>query len=365
MEIERLDPSDVSIQVAEALGLRYERVKLGPTPAIAASIHRAASFLSPTPPAVLRRTVADALTGLPGFPSEGRADIDAAVEALVALGDLIELPIDDAEGRRRQIFLGPPSYVSRSSDCILLGIRPEGAPILSDELLDRIEFRGYLRLIRRLNETEDLKALLAGEGLIELRSEHWLSAPRECSPEELLGQYIARLDAAGRTRGIDEMRVIDPLSDVTFYRDRWRALKPSDEGRFVARRPQAFGADLWCFAEVVDGDVERLIDLPIASTAARGSDEAWRLQAAIDQSSGSPQRLRIRRGLPDGAALDLFSPLPSWSQRRLEFVGAPTDRSSGALFSYLLPEAEVEEEARFLAEMLWLADDEPPSGDHA
>lgn len=365
MGIERLDPTSVSLEVVGALGLDPDAFELGSMSVIAASVHRAASFLSPTPPGVLARAVADALSGLPGFPSEeGRAAIEAAVEALASLGDLIELPIDDVEGRRRHIYLGPPSYVLRSSDCILLGVRPEGAPIVSEELLARVEFRDYLRLIRRREEAEDLDEALAGEGLIELHSEQWLSAPRQCSPGELVDEYIARLDAAGRAGEIDGVGVIDPSSDVGFYRGRWRELKPRDEGRFVARRPQAFGADLWCFAEVLDGGVEKLIDLPIASSAARGSDEAWRLQAAIDQASGSPQRLRIRRGPPDGPVLDLFSPLPSWSRRRLELVGVPADRSRGALFSYSLSEAEVDEEVRFLMDMMWLASEEVTGGDH-
>jgi hypothetical protein len=365
MEIERLDPSRVSLEVVEALGLDPDFFELGSMSAITASVHRAASFLCPTPPRVLGRAVGDALSGLPGFPSEeGRTAIDATVEALVGLGDLIELPLDDVGGRRRHLFLGPPSYVSRSTGCILLGVRPEGAPIVSEELLDKVEYRGHLRLIWRREPAVDLEEVLAGEGLNELRSEQWLRAPRQSSPRELIDQYIARLDAAGRAGEIDGVRVIDPASDVAFYRGRWRELKPSDEGRFVARRPQAFGADLWCFAEVIGGSVERLIDLPIASPVALGSDEAWRLQAAIDQVSGSPQRLRVRRELPDGTTLDLFSPLPSWSQRRLELVATPAVRTPGALFSYPLSEADVDEEVRFLVEMMWLASEEVTNANH-
>ena len=364
MEIEHLDPSDVSVEVVEALGLDPDVVELGSSSAIAASVQRAASFLAPTPPGVLRRAVAEALSGLPGFPSEGgRAAVDAAVEALVTLGDLIELPIGDAERRRRHVYLGPPSYVSRSADFILLGVRPEGAPIVSDGLLGRVEFRDYLRLIRRREEAEDLEATLDADGLTQLRSEQWLSAPRQCSPGDLVDEYIARLDAAGNAGEIEAVRVIDPTSDVAFYRGRWRSLKPSDKGRFVARRPQAFGAELWCFAEVLDGTVEKLIDLPIATPTARGSDEAWRLQAAVDRISGGPQNLRVRSGVPEGPVLDLFSPLPSWSQRRVEFVGTPVDRSPGALFSYSLSEAEVDEEVRFLKDMMWLA--EVTAGNHA
>jgi hypothetical protein len=366
MEVARLDPSELGRRVLEALGLDPDVIGLDSPTATAASVRRAASFLCPTPPGVLGREVDEALTGLTGVPSEeGRAAIDAVVDSLVALGDLIELPLGDPGSRsRRHLFLGPPSYVSRVSSCILLGVRPEGAPIVSGCLLERVECHGHLRLVRRRDESEDLEDSLAGEDLIELSAEQWLRAPRRASPEEVIDNYVTRLDGAGRAGEIEGIRVIDPASDVTYYRGRWRELKASDGGRFVARRPQAYGANLWCFAEVLAGKVEKLIDLPVLSSAGRGADEAWRLQAALDRVSGCPQRLRIRRGVPEGPVLDLFSPPPGWSRRRLELVGIPVERSRGALFSYSLHDGEVDEEARFLTEMMWLAGEEATGGEH-
>jgi hypothetical protein len=248
---------------------------------------------------------------------------------------------------------------------VLLGVRPEGAPILSEGLIERVEYRGHLRFIRRRDESEDLEEALAGEGLFELSPEHWLKAPRRVSPDELIDQYIARLDAAGGARDIEGIRMIDPSTDVTHYRSRWRAPKQSDSGRFVVRRPRAYGADLWCFAEVLDGRIEKLFDLPITSPIARGADEAWRLQAAIDRSSGSPQRLRIRRPPRQTPVIDVFSPLPGWHQRRLEFVAARTERSPGALFSYSVAAEDIAEEVQFLVEMLWLETEEARGDDHA
>jgi hypothetical protein len=366
MELARLDRSELGRRVLEALGLDPDMTGLGSPTATAAAVRRAASFLCPTPPGVLGKEVDATLSSLTGVPSEdGRGAVDAAVDALVAMGDLIELPLGDPGSRsRRHLFLGPPSYVSRGSSCILLGVRPEGGPIVSGDLLGRVECRGHLRLVRRLDESEDLEDSLTGEDLIGLRAEQWLRAPRRASPEEVIDHYSTRLDAAGRAGKIEGIRVIDPASDVSYYRGRWREPKASDGGRFVARRPQAYGADLWCFAEVVDGKVEKLIDLPVLSAAERGADEAWRLQAALDRMSGSPQRLRIRRGVSEGTVLDLFSPPPGWSRRRLELVGAPVERSRGALFSFSLPDGEVDEEARFLTEMMWLAGEEATGSEH-
>jgi hypothetical protein len=366
MEIARIERTQLAHRVVESLGLDPQTARLDSSTAIAASVRRAASFLCPTPPAALVREVNDALFGLTESPlQEIRDAIYSAVNALVALGDLVELPLEDSGGlSRRHLFLGPPSYVPQASRCIVLGVRPEGAPILSEGMLGRIEYDGEVRFIRRREESEDLEELLAGEGLFGLGLEHWLKAPRRASPGDLVEEYIARLDAAGDSGDIEGIRMIDPSSDVVYYRGRWRAPKQDDDGRFVARRPQAYGADLWCFAEVRDGRVGKLIDLPIASPIARGADEAWRLQAAIDRLSGNPQRLRIRRLPGQAPIVDVFSPLPSWHQRRLEYNAARADRSGGALFSYSLAADDVAEEVRYLTEMLWLESEEAGGSDH-
>jgi hypothetical protein len=366
VEVARVDMARVADRAVESLGLDPSSIGLGSSTAIAASIRRAASFLCPTPPGALAREVSDVLVGLTkGTDAQTRDSVVSIVESLVAIGDLVELPLGDpGSPLRRHLFLGPPSYVPRAAGCMVLGIRPEGTPIMSDGMLERLELDGHRRFIRRRDDSEELEAALAGEGLFALAQEHWLQAPRRLSPEELIGEYIARLDAAGGAGDIEGFRVIDPDADVGYYRGRWRASSQDDSGRFVARRPQSYGADIWCFAELADGRIEKLIDLPIASPIARGSDEAWRLQAAIDRVAGRPQTLRVRRRPGATAILDVFSPLPRWSQRRLEFFAVPTGRSEGALFSYSLDPEEIDEEVRFLAEMLWLESREEGRDDH-
>lgn len=366
MGIATFDRTSLAHRVVRSLGLDPETSRVDSPTALAASVRRAASFLCPAPPGALGREVNDALCGLTESPStEGIEAIESALDALVALGDLVELPLEEPGSRsRRHLFLGPPSYVRRESGCVVLGVRPEGAPILSEGLIERVEYSGHMRYIRRQDESEDLEEELAGEGLFELSPEHWLKAPRRASPEELIDQYSARLDAAGGAGDIEGIRMIDPSSDVAYYRGRWRAPNQRDSGRFVVRRPQAYGADLWCFAQLREGGIEKLFDLPVTSPIARGADEGWRLQAAIDRSTGRPQRLRVRRPLARSAVIDVFSPLPSWHQRRLEFVGERTDRSPGALFSYSLAAEDVAEEVQFLVEMLWLENEEVAGGDH-
>jgi hypothetical protein len=107
--------------------------------------------------------------------------------------------------------------------------------------------------------------------------------------------------------------------------------------------------------EVADGSPQALVDLPAEDATVPGRDEAWRLQAAIDADAGTSQIFRVRMGA--GAAdktVEFFSPLPRWAQRRLELAGTPVPRTTGALFSYRVPEAVMPGLAGFLKSMLWM-----------
>jgi hypothetical protein len=359
MAVERLDPAAARAYTLRSLGLDSEKSELDSAVAYAALVRRAASFLCPTSPGALVRAVAEAASPLSAVSiGELRTAIEAVVESVIACGDLFELPIEDMGTRHRTIFLGPPAFVGIGDLYLLLGVRGEGASIASDQLEEQVEYRGHMRLIR--TPAPAAREIMISEGLIELRPEQWLRAPRPSSPHELVNRYGERLDAAGKASSIEGLRILDPSADVRFYRGRWREPQKRDEGRFVARRPQAFGAPLWCWSELAAGELTALIDLPIQSPLARGCDEAWHLQAALDAISEHPQHLRVRQApsAPGAVLLDLFSPLPSWAQRRLEVIAASAARSQGALVSYQLAEADLEEEANFLKEMMWLVNEE-------
>jgi hypothetical protein len=151
---------------------------------------------------------------------------------------------------------------------------------------------------------------------------------------------------------VEGLRVIDPTRAVDFYRGRWSSAE-SKSGRYVGRRPQAYGADIWCYVEVENGQPARLVDLPVSGPL-RGCDEAWLIQAAIDYVAGCPQRFTIRMVDSGVVAVAFYSPLPSWAQRRWETVGGPFEMS-GCLFSYRIDKEDLEEELDFLADRLWMA----------
>jgi hypothetical protein len=353
MGIERLEPQQLSAGTVEVLGLS-DRVALDSTEALAASLRRGASFLCPTTPRALVASVSEALLGLPEF-ADGPAGpkLLGVLDSLLANGDLIEAPLDDTGGSRRHLFLGSPSFIRREGGFLLTGVRPDGAPLLDGDLFALVEPRGYAQLIRT-EQPDQLEKQLLTEGLVAVSQEQWLRAPRLESATDLLSAYRLRLSAAGPAGEIEGVELVDPTSDVRYYRGRWRPTRKKDDGEYLIRRPQMFGANLWCFAEISAGVVQRFVDLPIQGLLASGSDEGWRLQAALDVSSGDPQLLRAGPLEPGRKVLDLFAPLPSWSQRRLDVIAEPAPRSPGALFSYAIAEDEIDQEVRFLEEMMFL-----------
>ncbi len=351
MGIAAVTPEQVCESALRTLGLADKGVGLFSAEALAASLRRAASFLCPCTPGQLTRSVAEVLNGLPGYSDDTVDQLGMLTQTLTGYGDLLELPTDTQGGSRR-LFLGAPAYVRRRSGaCLLVGIRPDGASLAGDELSARIEYDGHARIVPAAS---DLQELLAASALRELSAGQWLQCPRPASADDLLASYQQRLDAAGDSGDIDRPRILDPATPVSFYRGRWRSPVPADTDDFVARRPQAYGADLWCYARVTAGHITRLVDFPTHGSLLPGADEAWRLQAAIDASANHPQQVRMRGGPLGTTVMDFFSPTPSWSQRRLDVLGTPLPHGQRALFSYSLPASEVAEEVQFLTDMLWI-----------
>ena len=161
-----------------------------------------------------------------------------------------------------------------------------------------------------------------------------------------------RLDAAQTAYEVPGLTVIDPEKGVRYYRGRWTDKLPGN-GRFVSRRSQAYGADLWCYTEVREGRPIRFIDLPKSPGIFRGCDEAWHVQAAIDAKRGAPQVYRVRDLSEVAVALDLFSPIPSWASRRWSLLGQPIP-ASDCLLSFKIAKSEIEDETEFARKSIWL-----------
>lgn len=322
---------------------------------LAASVRRLAGFLCPCSPATLVRSVVDSHCALASGAPEFAERVADAVEALTAIGDLLELADVSATGddvKGTWLFAAPPSFVARGSGSVfVLGLSPDEPTPLPTEMRARIVSRGATRSIWPL-AGEDLAATLRDLGMRELSASAWLRSPKVESAQKLVSGYADRLAASRSSGDIPDLSVLDGGRSMRSYRARWSS-PGALTGDFVVRRPQAYGADLWGYARLEQGKPERLIDFPLPGGRWRGCDVAWRVQMAIDALAGRPQEYRLVQG--EGfARLDFFSPIPDWARRRLAAVGEEV-ASEGCLMSFKVGEAEVGVEERFLAESLFLS----------
>lgn len=352
MSIQRIQRDELATLAVAVLGLDDGVVDLFSTEGICASLRRAASFLCPASPRQIVDAVLDALTPLE-LDLE-RDEVNDALDALVGSGDLIELQPNGA--RTRLLFLGPPSYVEKQpGSYLLLGIRPNAKPVLDEEALGAaVIYESHTRSL--ILEPEAAVESFAAAGLQRLTREQWTKAPRQVASGVAVEQVRDRLVSSRAPGAVSGLTLIDPSKSVRYYKGRWREPIASDRGIFVARRPQAYGAPVWCVVELAAGVPQAVLDLPIDSSLAPGWDDARRLQAALDAEHGSPQVFRVRSTWqPDGDyVFDFFGPLPSWAERYLDLTGLPVLRSQGALISYRVPGAAKTDVAAFLSESLWM-----------
>ncbi len=325
---------------------------LGSEAAIASSLRRAASFGAPIARQSLIGSVLTATADYVADDDGLRARIGDVLDRLLDHGDLLEVSKSDS-GPGRIILLRPPAFVTSSEAYFLLGVRPDGAPILADEeVTGDLVHQGPIRTIRPIRE--GVHGVLLDAGLQEVSIEQWVSAPPEISAADLLGHHRARLAESPDAGEIEGIEILDPSSDRGYYRGRFRHPSKDESGRFVSRRPQQFGPSRWCFAEFEDGTTRKVIDLPLMEALGRPTDEAWRLQAAIDLLAGHPQFARVEDRADGQASISFFGPLPSWARKRLDLLGRSIEGFRGALFSYRIGHRDLATESEFLSSHLWL-----------
>ena len=308
MAMRILEPVDVHEVSVRALGLDSSALDLTTVEAIACCLRRAAGFLCPCSERTLLHAVVEPLYGLINDLDELQGTVEDTLEALVAHGDLFELPdASQAESTKQGslLYCAPPAYVRRRSGAvILLGVPPDHISLLPDEIEHQIEYRNYVRLLPSSVGAE-LADQLVELSYIELSSKAWLRIPKL----ETAAQHVERMnhlvDVGSRAGDIPGLQLLAPQRSVRYYRGRW--VQPTDQtGRFVGRREQAYGAALWCYVEVKNGNPVRFVDLPEENSRWRGCDEAWRIQAAIDRERGVPQVFRVRPGPNDTREIGFF-----------------------------------------------------------
>lgn len=355
----RLTAIEVHAQKVRELGLDPEALDLATPEGLAGALRRAASFLCPCSAATIVHAVVRPLRGMVSNLEEVKELASDTLDAMVAHGDLLEQPDvqDDPTSARVLLYGAPASFVARESGLVvLLGLASELLSPLPPKLERRIQYLGHIRRLAPLGD-EDLPGELRELGLVQLSHDNWLRGPKHRTASQAVTAIDRALDAVPPSRDIPGLLLLDPDKPVRYYRGRW--IEPrSQTGRFVARRTQAYGADLWCYVQLTAGEPERMLDLPQRGSRWRGCDEAWHLQMAIDAQRGAPQRFRVTQS-GGAVVLELFSPAPAWARRRWDAIGEPVPHT-GSLFAYRIPVRELEEERQFLRESLWL--EELPTG---
>lgn len=344
-----LSEPEVYEKSIKALGLETETVSLDllSIEAIACSLRRAAGFYCPCSAKTLIGAVFGPLHKFEEDANKLKILIAETLEALIAHGDLLEL---NNSREQTLIYAAPPSFVRRQSGSImLLGIAPDDMSPIPNEIENRIRYVKHVRILDDDGKTE-LGDQLTHSDLIELRFSVWSKSPKKETAMDHLARMNHVLDGAEVAGDTPGLRLIDHSKSVLYSPGRW--IEPTDQtGRFVSRRPQAYGADLWCYVELSNGHPTKSFDFPLRNH--RGCDEAWRLQAAIDHNRGMPQVYKVRRPSEGACQMDFFSPVPKWAIRRWNAIGEPI-LASGCLFSYKFTEEEINEEIDFAKEHLWL-----------
>lgn len=347
----RLEPLHVASRSVAMLGLDPEKHALTSTEALAAALRRAAGFLCPCAGYTLARNVVEPMRGLVADISAARSLAEETLEQLVGLGDLFEYR-DLTKSGSVVLYAAPCAFIPRSSGAIILvGISADQLSALPPDLESRIEAVGCVRILRS-QPGENLQNDLKQIGLIEVPYDRWTKAPAEQDFNALVTRCDGMMIAKPSSGDVPGLMILDPESPVRFYRERWISAV-GKSGRFVARRNQAYGAPLWCYVHLQDGQPLHLMDFPAATSRWRGCDEAWHLQMAIDACRGEPQRFGIRPQSGGKQDLLVYSPIPMWAQRRWDALGeriVPKD----CLMAFRFHDSEIEEERRFALSAMWL-----------
>ena len=318
---------------------------------------RAIAIMAPCATHELARAVTESFAGLTRDVEVFAERISSIVEDLIVYGDIIEMrerAEDNWSGSKGFVLRpAPPSFVKRKNGSIaILGIAGDQITPLTAELNSRTLYHGVLRTIQAF-PNEDLEALLIDLGLLKLFEKTWLRLPNFENAAGHVASWQQLLAAEPTSNEIEGLQILDTARSPTFYRGRWVPPDDTHTGTYVARRPQRYGAPLWCLAELHNGALRRFKDLATQGDRIRPVDIAWRIQAALDASAGNPQRFDSSARDLSSVNLCFFSPVPSWCERYLSITGEKK-AAERCLFAFEIPTAHLDNEVTFLREALWM-----------
>jgi hypothetical protein len=348
----------VTLSISEAVGSIGEQLSTATGEGelsrefLAANLRRAASLFCPTTPRALVSAVDDALSPM-CTDADLRTKCRDILQDLIAIGDLMEYDevasvTDDRPLDRRLVYAAPPYFVALTdARFLILGIAPDGIDQVPEEV--QLLTKKHIRTLSTA-DFPNARQLLLNYGLHEVPYEAWARSPKVESAEAVCSRMNKVLDASGPCGRIEELRILDGSIVSPWYKDRWVSPR-GQSGRFVGTRPRKFGADLWCYIQLEDGEAQSLVDLPLGRSLERGCDQAWRLQCALDAELGHPQTYMLTELDRNRGRIDIHTPSPNWLQRRWDCIGS---RAGDSVFSYIFDLHEAASEAALLEERLWM-----------
>ena len=346
MELIAASKQDVIEAVLTQLGLGSD-VKFMSEEFLASAIRYTASVVCPTSPRNLVSAVAGAMQSIvdiDGFREQCRSVLDE----LVAHGDLVESEDISSDTGNRLLYLAPPFFVRLNErQALVLGVAPDGVESIPEGV--RVALRGVKRVVDGVDDPSVAQNLKLA-GLEELPYSTWAKSPDAKSFKDVIRQFDRLIDGQPDCGDIEGLRVLRWDTPNRWYLKRWEA-SGQLAGRYVARRPRKYGADLWCYVELDKGVAKKLIDLPVGRTVDRGCDQAWRLQCAIDALQGAPQQYRATASGNSAVRVTIHIPPPAWLLRRWECVGT---RPEGGVFVFEFEAQMAMNETELLERELWM-----------
>lgn len=359
----RVEKNLAANDITKGLGFCPDEYSVTDSSVIAAALRRAVTINPSISRTTLISSVADPLISMIGEDylsqkkpeTEFRSFILNVLLDLTAIGDVVEIQETDESlfvQQKTVYYPGYPSFVTRNNgDVLLLGsLNGYNSPIPWD-IQDKVVHRGPLRIIPTF-AVPDARQKLIRFGLNEIPGNAWISTP----PEEEANKHLVRFDRDLDNRNLEgnlQPQRILAGEDVTYYSGRWRAKTITDNGRFIGRITQAYGSPAWAYLDIAAGQVLKSRFFGSPGSRYRACDEAWRLQSAIDSVKNNPQRMHIKKVSATEKAVCVYSPLPSWLERRWVLL-ADKRKETGSFSTYRFHNDDIDEEIDFAHKMFWL-----------
>ena len=93
-----------------------------------------------------------------------------------------------------------------------MGVRPFGAPLISDDLASAIEYEGHTRIPTL--DSDNAENELRSRGLQEVPKRRWVASPSVETPGDLIERHRCRLNVAADAGELEGLQLLDSAANV-------------------------------------------------------------------------------------------------------------------------------------------------------